>query len=168
MNSDMTKYGLIGRSCERRLASQRPSHSPFSLSICLRAPLDLAFLPMRSFTASINCASTSFASPRIGIAVSLALWRSRASFVAWMIVLPGDDDRRFRLDQHLGGIVDVARVSGRAGAPYRRVVDLVAGEFGGHHISRHLDHDRSGTAVLQRVERAAHRRQCVLRQQYRL
>ena len=88
MNSDITKYGLIGRSCERRLASQRPSHSPLSLSICCRAPVERAFLPIRSFAAPTSCANTSFASPRIGIAVSLALCRSRASFVAWMIVFP--------------------------------------------------------------------------------
>ena len=82
--------------------------------------------------------------------------------------LSGDDDRRFCLDQHLGGVIDIARVTGRAGTSDRRVVDLIAGEFGGHHIGRHLDHDRAGTAVLQRVEGAAHRRQCVLGQQYRL
>ena len=53
-------------------------------------------------------------------------------------------------------------------AAHGRVIDVVAGELGGHHIGRHLDHDRAGPAVLQRVEGAAHRRHRVLGQHHRL
>ena len=82
--------------------------------------------------------------------------------------LSGDDDRVLRLDQHFRRVIDVARIAGRTGAAHGRVIDLVAGEFGGHHIGRHLDHDRAGAAVLQRVEGAPHCRHRVLGQQNRL
>ena len=80
----------------------------------------------------------------------------------------GDDHRRLRRDQEARRLVDVVRVAGRAGAANGAVIDLVAGELGGHHIGRHLDHDRAGAAVFQRIEGAPHRRHSVLRHVDRL
>ena len=67
MNSDITKYGLIGRSFERSLAPSAPSHGLRASAIAACAPFRarLAVQPVAA-PPRASCASTSLASPRIG------------------------------------------------------------------------------------------------------
>ena len=212
MNSDITKYGLIGLSVERRFASQRWSHACFRSAMRGRAPVscDLPpqpvlyrldelrqhqlgvaedrdrgvvgfvevarivgrvddFLPGRDDRGRdvVSREARADREDHVGIEQELASvpgiddaaraqrqrmvlgkgalavgrrhdrdveqFGERDQLVAGFGVqhaLAGDDDRRLRLDQHFRGVVDVARVAGRAGRADRRVIDIVAGELG--------------------------------------